>query len=295
MKDYLVKALAFNGEIRGMAVRTTETVKEAQERHDTWRAATAALGRTLTGSLLLGAMHKNEEKLTVKIQADGPIGAIIVDADSKGNVKGYVQNPEVNLAPNALGKIDVRGAVGTNGTFSVVKDLGLKEAVTGQVPIVSGEIAEDFTYYLATSEQVPSAVGLSVLVDNQADDCVKAAGGFMIQVMPGASEETLAEIEKRLADIPQVSNLLDAGETPEKILQRLLGEENVEILETMPVQFACDCSKERFAAAIVTLGEAELSQMIEEDEGAEAVCHFCGEKYQYNADELRELRDEAIK
>ena len=295
MKDYLVKALAFNGEIRGMAVRTTETVKEAQERHDTWRAATAALGRTLTGSLLLGAMHKNEEKLTVKIQADGPIGAIIVDADSKGNVKGYVQNPEVNLAPNALGKIDVRGAVGTNGTFSVVKDLGLKEAVTGQVPIVSGEIAEDFTYYLATSEQVPSAVGLSVLVDNQADDCVKAAGGFMIQVMPGASEETLAEIEKRLADIPQVSNLLDAGETPEKILQRLLGEENVEILETMPVQFACDCSKERFAAAIVTLGEAELSQMIEEDEGAEAVCHFCGEKYQYNADELRELRDEAVK
>ncbi|MBO0475971.1 Hsp33 family molecular chaperone HslO [Vagococcus sp. DIV0080] len=295
MKDYLVKALAFNGEIRGMAVRTTETVKVAQERHDTWRAATAALGRTLTGSLLLGAMHKNEEKLTVKIQADGPIGAIIVDADSKGNVKGYVQNPEVNLAPNALGKIDVRGAVGTNGTFSVVKDLGLKEAVTGQVPIVSGEIAEDFTYYLATSEQVPSAVGLSVLVDNQADDCVKAAGGFMIQVMPGASEDTLAEIEKRLADIPQVSNLLDAGETPEKILQRLLGEENVEILETMPVQFACDCSKERFAAAIVTLGEAELSQMIEEDEGAEAVCHFCGEKYQYNADELRELRDEAVK
>jgi molecular chaperone Hsp33 len=296
MTDYLVKALAFNGEIRAMAVRTTDTVTEAQERHDTWRAATAALGRTLTGSLLLGAMHKNEEKLTVKIQGDGPLGAIVVDADSKGNVKGYVKNPEVNLAPNALGKIDVRGAVGANGTFSVVKDLGLKEPITGQVPIVSGEIAEDFTYYLANSEQVPSAVGLSVLVDKDSeDDCVKAAGGFMIQVMPGASEETLVEIEKRLAEIPQVSNLLDAGETPEKILERLLGKENVEILEIMPVQYYCDCSKERFASAIITLGEAELTQMIEEDEGAEAVCHFCGEKYQYSAAELKELRDEAIK
>lgn len=296
MTDYLVKALAFNGEIRAMAVRTTDTVTEAQERHDTWRAATAALGRTLTGSLLLGAMHKNEEKLTVKIQGDGPLGAIVVDADSKGNVKGYVKNPEVNLVPNALGKIDVRGAVGANGTFSVVKDLGLKEPITGQVPIVSGEIAEDFTYYLANSEQVPSAVGLSVLVDKDSeDDCVKAAGGFMIQVMPGASEETLVEIEKRLAEIPQVSNLLDAGETPEKILERLLGKENVEILETMPVQYYCDCSKERFASAIITLGEAELAQMIEEDEGAEAVCHFCGEKYQYSAAELKELRDEAVK
>ena len=252
MTDYLVKALAFNGEIRAMAVRTTDTVTEAQERHDTWRAATAALGRTLTGSLLLGAMHKNEEKLTVKIQGDGPLGAIVVDSDSKGNVKGCVKNPEVNLAPNALGKIDVRGAVGSNGTFSVVKDLGLKEPITGQVPIVSGEIAEDFTYYLANSEQVPSAVGLSVLVDKDSeDDCVKAAGGFMIQVMPGASEETLVEIEKRLAEIPQVSNLLDAGETPEKILERLLGKENVEILETMPVQYYCDCSKERFASAMI--------------------------------------------
>ena len=295
MTDYLVKALAFNGEIRAMATRTTDTVSEAQKRHDTWRAATAALGRTMTGSLLLGAMHKNDEKLTVKIQADGPVGAIVVDVDGTGNVKGYVKNPEVNLPPNELGKIDVRGAVGTNGTFSVVKDLGLKEPVTGQVPIVSGEIAEDFTYYLANSEQVPSAVGLSVLVDNTDDDCVKAAGGFVIQVMPGASEATIVEIEKRLADIPQVSTLLDQGETPEAILNRLLGEENVEILETMPVQFFCDCSKERFASAIVTLGESELTKMIEEDEGAEAVCHFCGEKYQYNAAELTELRDEAIK
>lgn len=295
MEDYLVKALCFNGEIRAMAVRTTNIVDEAQRRHDTWRAATAALGRTMTGSLLLGSMHKGNDKLTVKIQGDGPLGAIVVDADAKGNVKGYVQNPSVNLPANDVGKIDVRGAVGTNGSLSVIKDLGLKEAFTGQVPLVSGELAEDFTYYLANSEQVPSAVGLSVLVDNENDDRVKAAGGFMIQVMPNATEETLVEIEKRLADIPQVSTLLDQGETPENILERLLGKENVDILDKMPVQFHCDCSKERFSSAIATLGEVELTAMIEEDEGAEAVCHFCGEKYNYDAQELTAIRDEAIK
>ncbi|MCI0131389.1 Hsp33 family molecular chaperone HslO [Vagococcus sp. CY53-2] len=292
--DYLVKALCFNGEIRAMATRTTELVAEAQQRHDTWRTSTAALGRSLTGALMLGSTHKGDEKLTVRIQGDGPIGAIVIDADAKGHVKGYVKNPQVNLPANALGKIDVRGGVGTNGSLSVVKDLGLREPFTGQVPLVSGELAEDFTYYLATSEQVPSAVGLSVLVDNENDDVVKAAGGFMIQVMPFASEETLVEIEKRLADIPQVSNLLDQGETPEEILYRLLGKENVEILDTMPVEFQCDCSKERFSSALITLGVDELTNMIEEDNGAEAVCHFCNEKYHYTAEELSVLRDEAM-
>ncbi|MGY3766993.1 Hsp33 family molecular chaperone HslO [Vagococcus vulneris] len=293
MEDYLVKALCYNGEIRAMAVRSTNAVAEAQQRHDTWRAATAALGRTMSASLMLGAMHKNDEKLTVKIQGNGPVGAIVIDADAKGNVKGYVKNPQVNLPANALGKIDVRGAVGTEGTLTVIKDLGLKEPFTGQVPLVSGELAEDFTYYLANSEQVPSAVGLSVLVDNENEDQVKAAGGFMIQVMPGASEATIADIEKRIADIPMVSKLLDAGETPENILYRLLGEENVKILETMPVQFYCNCSKGRFASAMVTLGESELEQMIKEDDGAEAVCHFCGEKYFYSVAELTELIEQA--
>lgn len=293
VKDYLIKALSFDGQIRAMAVRSTEAVKEAQERQDTWRAATAALGRTMSAGLMLGAMHKNDEKLTVKVQGNGPIGAIIVDVDAHGNVKGYPQNPHVNLPANEKGKIDVRGAVGTEGFISVIKDLGLKEPVSGQVPLVSGELAEDFTYYLANSEQVPSAVGLSVLVDNEREDCVKAAGGFMIQVMPGATEETIAEIEKRIADIPMVSNLLDEGESPEEILYRLLGEENVEILEKMPVQFNCDCSKERFASAIVTLGEKEIQQMIDEDQGAEAVCHFCCEKYHYDAKELEELLTQA--
>ncbi|AQP53967.1 redox-regulated molecular chaperone Hsp33 [Vagococcus penaei] len=293
MTDYLVKALCYNGEIRAMAVRSTQVVAEAQQRHDTWRAATAALGRTLSASLMLGAMHKNNEKLTIKVQGNGPLGAIVVDADAKGNVKGYVQNAQVNLPANAVGKIDVRGAVGTEGSLTVIKDLGLKEPFTGQVPLVSGELAEDFTYYLANSEQVPSAVGLSVLVDNENDDKVKAAGGFMIQVMPGASEETISEIERRIADIPMVSKLLDSGETPENILYRLLGEENVEILETMPVQFFCNCSKDKFASAMITLGESELQSMIDEDEGAEAVCHFCGEKYFYTIDELTELIDQA--
>ncbi|MGO2082812.1 Hsp33 family molecular chaperone HslO [Vagococcus sp.] len=294
MNDYLVKALCFDGQIRAMAVRSTEAVAEAQRRQDTWRAATAALGRTMSASLMLGAMHKNDEKLTVKVQGDGPIGAIIVDVDAHGNVKGYPKNPHVNLPANEKGKIDVRGAVGTEGFISVIKDLGLKEPVSGQVPLVSGELAEDFTYYLANSEQVPSAVGLSVLVDNENDDAVKAAGGFMIQVMPGATEETISEIEKRIADIPMVSKLLDAGESPEEILYRLLGKENVTILEKSPVQFYCDCSKERFAAAIITLGAKEIQAMIDEDHGAEAVCHFCGEKYYYDEQELVGLCQEAL-
>lgn len=292
--DYLVKALCFNGEIRAVATRTTELVAEAQKRHDTWRASTAALGRALTGTLMLGSSYKGEETISVKIQGDGPLGAIVIDANAKGHVKGYVQNPSVNLPANELGKIDVRGAVGTTGTFSVIKDLGLKEPFTGQVPLVSGELAEDFTYYLANSEQVPSAVGLSVLVDNQKDDVVKAAGGFMIQVMPNATDATLTEIEKRLSEVPQISNLIDEGETPEEILYRLLGKENVVILDKMPVSFTCDCSKERFSSALVTLGKEELTAMIEEDEGAEAACHFCGSTYQYSAQELAVLLEEAI-
>ena len=287
MTDYLVKALAFNGEIRAMAVRTTDTVTEAQERHDTWRAATAALGRTLTGSLLLGAMHKNEEKLTVKIQGDGPLGAIVVDADSKGNVKGYVKNPEVNLAPNALGKIDVRGAVGANGTFSVVKDLGLKEPITGQVPIVSGEIAEDFTYYFATSEQVPSSVGLGVLVNP--DNTVLAAGGFILKLMPGCEEEVIAFIEQRLNQIEPVSKMIEKGLTPEEIVQAVVGEDNVTILDRMPVAFTCQCSKERFSDAIAGLGNDEIQAMITEDGGAEAQCHFCLQTYDFSKEELEAL------
>lgn len=284
MSDYLIKSLCYEGQIRAFAVRATETIAEAQRRHDTWSTSSAALGRTMIGSLLLGATLKDDQKLTVKIQGDGPAGSIVVDANGAGDVKGYIQNTQISLPLNSKGKIDVRGAVGTQGSLSVIKDLNLKEPFTGQVPIVSGELGEDFTYYLANSEQVPSAVGLSVLVDT--DDSIKAAGGFMIQVMPGATEQTITELEKRLAEIPLVSRLIEAGETPEEILARLFGSENVQVLEKIPVQFKCDCSKEKFSRAILTLGVAEIEAMMAEDHGAEAVCHFCNNKYHYTEEDL---------
>lgn len=293
MKDYLIKTLCYDGSIRAYALCATNTIAEAQKRHDTWSSSTAALGRTMVGALLLGATLKGKDKLTVKIQGNGPAGSIIVDSDGSGNTKGYIKNPHVSLKLNKNGKIDVRGAVGTDGIFTVIKDLGLKETFSGQTPIVSGEIGEDFTYFMAVSEQVPSSVGLSVLVDT--DETVRAAGGFMIQVMPGADEKTIAFIEQRLKEVPLISRLIDEGESPEGILERLLGKDEMTILEKMPVQFKCDCSKEKFARAIIAVGLDEINAMIEEDHGAEAVCQFCGNKYQYSEEELILLRDEALK
>lgn len=291
MKDYLVKALAYDGMVRAYGVNATATVAEAQRRHDTWNTASAALGRSLVGGLLLGATVKGDDKLTIKIQGDGPAGAIVVDANGHGEVKGYLQNPHVSLPLNEKGKIDVRGAVGTQGMFTVIKDLGLKEPFSGQTPIVSGELGEDFTYYLAISEQIPSAVGLSVLVDT--DDSIKVAGGFMLQIMPGADERIIDEIEANLAKTPQISTLLEAGKTPEEILDSLMPDTQLMILETMPVAFKCDCSKDKFAEAIISLGGDEIQEMIDEDHGAEAVCAFCGEKYTYTEDELAALKQEA--
>ena len=270
MKDYLVKALAYDGMVRAYGVNATATVAEAQRRHDTWNTASTALGRSLVGGLLLGATVKGDDKLTIKIQGNGPAGAIVVDANGHGEVKGYLQNPHVSLPLNEKGKIDVRGAVGTQGMFTVIKDLGLKEPFSGQTPIVSGELGEDFTYYLAISEQIPSAVGLSVLVDT--DDSIKVAGGFMLQIMPGADERVIDEIEANLAKTPQISTLLEAGKTPEEILDSLMPDTQLMILETMPVAFKCDCSKDKFAEAIISLGGDEIQEMIDEDHGAEAVC-----------------------
>ncbi|EOH94583.1 chaperonin [Enterococcus haemoperoxidus ATCC BAA-382] len=292
MEDYLVKALCYEGSIRAYAVCATNTISEAQKRHDTWSSSTAALGRTMVGALLLGATLKGEDKLTVKVQGNGPAGSIIVDSDGSGNTKGYIKNPHVSLTLNESGKIDVRGAVGTEGIFTVIKDLGLKETFSGQTPIVSGEIGEDFTYFMAVSEQIPSAIGLSVLVDT--DESVKAAGGFMIQVMPGADEKTIDFIEQRLQEVPMISRLIDEGESPEGILERLLGKDQIDILEKMPVQFECNCSKEKFGTAIIAVGLDEINAMIEEDHGAEAVCQFCGNKYHYSEEDLIGLRDEAI-
>ncbi|MGB3160143.1 MAG: Hsp33 family molecular chaperone HslO [Carnobacterium sp.] len=291
MSDYLLKSLGYNGEVRIYAVDATEAVSEAQRRHGTWSAASAALGRTMIGGILLGATLKGKEKMTVKVEGNGPAGHIIVDSNGKGEVKGYIANPKISLPLNEVGKLDVRGAVGTQGTLTVTKDLGMKEAFSGQVPLVSGELGEDFTYYMANSEQTPSAIGLSVLVDT--DDSIKAAGGFMIQVMPGATDETITALEERLASIPMISQLMDEGENPESILNRLVGEGNVKILEKMPVSFKCECSKERFSTAIIALGTEEIKSMIEEDQGAEASCHFCGNQYHFNVADLESLKAEA--
>ncbi|MFC7061783.1 Hsp33 family molecular chaperone HslO [Halobacillus seohaensis] len=288
MSDYLVRAIGFNGHVRAYAIQSTETVEEARRRQDSWATASAALGRTLTISAMIGAMLKGEEKLTVKIEGDGPVGAIITDANSKGQVRGYLQNPHVDFDLNQQGKLDVAQAVGTNGTLSIVKDLGMKDHFTGQVPIVSGEVSEDFTYYFANSEQVPSAVGAGVLVDT--DHTILASGGFIIQMMPGADDETTSAIEKRLSEIAPISTMVREGKTPEEILEVLLGKEQLQILDSMPVEFKCHCSRERVEMAISSLGDEEIERMIEEDQGAEAKCHFCNEDYQFGEKDLRELQ-----
>lgn len=288
MSDYLVKGLAFGGQFRVYAVDATQTVSEAQRRHDTWNTASAALGRMMVGSLLIATTGlKDEQKMTVMINGNGPGGRMIADANGRGDIKAYIANPHISLPLNEKGKLDVRGVVGTEGTLTVIKDLGLKEPFSGQVPIVSGELGEDFTYYMANSEQIPSAVGLSVLVDT--DDSIKVAGGFMIQVMPDALDETISMVEKNLQDMPLVSRFMDEGNTPEAVLERILGEGNVQFIEKMPVQFHCDCSHDRFKDGMAAIGTDELKEMIEEDHGAEVVCHFCGERYHYSEEELTEL------
>ena len=285
MKDYLVRAIAFDGQVRAFATNTTETVAEAQRRHNTWPVVSAALGRSMTASVMMGAMLKGDDKITVKIQGNGPIGPMVIDADAKGDVRGFVTNPQVHFELNEHGKLDVRAGVGTEGTLTIVKDLGMRDMFSGQTPIVSGEIAEDFTYYFASSEQVPSSVGLGVLVNP--DNTILAAGGFIIQLMPGCDDETIDEIEKRLSSIEPVSKMIEKGYTPEQILEAVLGAGNVQVLSELPVQFQCQCSKERFGAAIIGLGVGEIQEMIDEDGGAQAQCHFCLETYEFNKEELK--------
>ncbi|MGO1918321.1 MAG: Hsp33 family molecular chaperone HslO [Alkalibacterium gilvum] len=293
MGDKLIKALGYDDEIRIYVVDATQMVKTVQAKHETWSAATAALGRAMVGTTLLGATVKGDEKLTVRIEGGGPVGYILVDSNGKGETKGYIKQPKVSLPLNDHGKIDVKGAVGTEGMLTVSKDLNLKAPFVGQVPLVSGELGEDFTYYMANSEQVPSAIGLSVLVNP--DETVKAAGGFMIQVLPNASEETIGKVEEAISDMPLVSKLMDEGETPEAILGRLVINDSARTLEEMEVSFTCNCSKERFKDAIVSLGETEIQEMIDEDHGADAVCHFCRTNYHFSEEELENLKQETNK
>jgi len=292
MQDYIVKSTVYDGMVRAYAAITTEMVEEARRKQDTWATASAAMGRTLTITSMMGAMLKGEDTITVKVEGDGPLGAVIADGNAKGTVRGYVINPHVDFPLNAKGKLDVRRAVGNEGTVSVVKDLGLKDYFTGQVPIVSGEISEDFTYYFATSEQIPSAVGAGVLVNP--DHSVLAAGGFIIQLMPGADDVLAKRLEQRIEQFPQISALIQEGNNPEQILERLFGDEKINMHEKMPVRFACKCSKERMENAIKGLGKEEIEQMIVEDHGAEATCHFCNEVYHLTEAELRALKEEKM-
>lgn len=288
MSDYMIRATAFDGQVRAFAIRSTDTVHEACRRQDTWPAASAALGRTMTISAMMGFMLKGDDKLTTKIEADGPIGYLIADSNANGDVRGYVKNPHVNFDLNDQGKLDVRRAVGTNGTLSVVKDLGLKNNFTGSVPLVSGEVSEDFTYYFASSEQVPSAVGAGVLVNP--DLSILAAGGFIIQMMPDADELTVKKVEKRVSEIRPISTLIRDGYSPEDILNEFFEDGNWNLLSKQDVRFKCQCSKERIENAISSLGNDEIDQMIEEDGGAEATCQFCHEQYHLTVEELEQLK-----
>ena len=288
MKDYLVKQVSEDGQLRAYAVNATQVVTEAQEKHDTWPTSSAAFGRTIVGTLLLSAAGlKGDTKMTVKVEGDGPVGKIVVDGNAQGTVKGYVTNPHVNLPSNEKNKIDVKAGVGTTGTLSVTKDLGLNEPFTGQVPLVSGELGEDFTYYLAKSEQTPSAVGVSVFVNE--DSTIGVAGGFMIQILPGADDRLIDILEARLQEMPLVSELLQQGMTPEEIITEIVGELPMKTLEELPVKYECDCSKERFAKALSSIAPQDLKQLIEEDHGAEATCRFCGKQYQFSEADLKAI------
>ena len=285
--DYIVRATAAGGSVRAFAVTSKNLVEEARRRHDTSPAATAALGRLLTAGAMMGAMMKGEKDvLTLRVKGDGPIGGITVTAKSRADVKGTVINPQVLLHARADGKLDVAGAVG-KGTLTVIRDIGLKEPYSGQIDLVSGEIAEDLTYYYALSEQTPSSVALGVLMNRE--NTVRQAGGFIIQLMPEAEEDVIAGLEKRLGEIRSVTALLDAGEDPEELLSHVLGNFGLEILDRIPTRFFCDCSKARVKKALISVGKKELEDMIASGEEAEVSCHFCNERYRFEVPELEEI------
>ena len=293
MNDYMIRATAADGQIRAFAATTKERVETAKNAHNTSPIATAALGRLMTAAAMMGSDLKGEgELLTLRIEGDGPIGGLLVTADGKGDVKGYAFNPDVMLPPNAQGKLDVGGSLGL-GVLSVIKDIGLKEPYVGQTQLITGEIAEDLTYYFATSEQVPSSVALGVLMNK--DNTVRQAGGFIIQLLPDASDEIIDRLEAKLSGISSITSLLDAGKTPEEILTDILGEFGLEILKKMPVQFHCDCERSRVEKAIISIGRKEIQDMIDEGKEIEVNCQFCNKHYKFSVDELGEMLKKATR
>lgn len=287
MKDYIVRATAANAQIRAFACTTREVVETARQAHNTSPVITAALGRLLTAGAMMGTMLKGEQDLlTLQIKGDGPASGLTVTADAAANVKGYANVPDVMLPANAIGKLDVSGAIG-QGMLSVIKDMGLKEPYVGQTVLQTGEIAEDLTYYFATSEQVPSSVGLGVLMEK--DNTVKQAGGFIVQLMPFAEESVIDKLEQNLSQISSVTSLLDAGNTPEQMLEILLEGLDPEIMDTVPTAFRCNCDKKRVEKALIAIGKQELQSMIEDGEEIEVNCHFCNSHYKFSVDELKDI------
>ena len=287
MKDYLIRGIAANGTVRAFAVDTTETVAHAATIHGTYPVVTAALGRLLSAGAMMGSMMKGDDDvITLTIKGDGPIGNITVTADSHGKVKGFAGNPAVDIPLKRPGKLDVGGAIG-NGTLTVVMDLGLADPYNGMVELQTGEIGDDLAYYFTVSEQTPSAVGLGVMVDT---DCsVKHSGGFIIQMMPDVAEETIAALEDKLASISSVTDMMEQGLSPEEILQELLGDLDLELTDRSPVEFYCNCSKERVSAALATIQKSDIQEMIDEGKDVEIKCYFFNSSYTFGVDELREI------
>ena len=287
MSDYIVRATAANAQIRAFAATTREMTENARQIHDSSPVITAALGRLMTAGAMMGSMLKGEKDLlTLQVRGDGPVGGLTVTADSSAHVKGYAVEPQVILPANALGKLDVGGAVGS-GVLRVIKDLGLKEPYVGQTALQTGEIAEDLTYYFAASEQVPSSVGLGVLMNK--NNTVKQAGGFIVQLMPFAEDAVIEKLEENLKSISSVTSMLEAGNSPEDIIRILLEGLEPEILDTIPTSYHCDCHKERVARAIISIGKKDLQEMIDDGKEIEVNCQFCGKKYTFSVDELKEM------
>lgn len=292
MKDYIVRCSTNDGSVRAFCATTKNLVNEAQKMHKLYPVATAALGRLLTAASMMGAMLKSEDDLlTLQITGNGPLGRVLATSDCHSNVKGYVGNPLVDIPKNAQGKLDVGGAIGKDGFLTVIRDFGLKEPYIGKTPLVTGEIGDDLTSYFAVSEQVPSVVGLGVLVD--VDLSVKAAGGFIVQVMPDASEEVICKLEENIKNVTSVTKMLDDNMTPEEILKVVLDGIDFTINETLDTKYYCNCSKERVEKVLVSVGEEELMDIIETDGKAELTCHFCDKVYNFDETELRNLLKKA--
>ena len=284
--DYMIRATAANAQIRAFAVTSRDLVEYAREAHDLSPIASAALGRTMSAALMMADMLKGpQDLLTIKIDADGPIGGILVTADNQGGVKGYVENPNVDLPCVRAGHLNVGGAVG-HGTLTVIRDLGLKDPYVGQTAIQTGEIAEDITYYFAVSEQIPSSVGLGVLVNRQ-EKKILQAGGFIVQLMPFAEEETISRLEKNLQGIDSVTKMLSAGDTPEQMLEKVLAGLDPVVTQKDPVRFHCNCGREKYERALVLLGRDEVQKIVDDGEPVEIKCQFCGKKYRFSQEELK--------